>query len=332
MDGRRAVSVSDEELIARIARDYYLNRDALGDIARRYSISRYKVSKYLEEGLTEGVVQIRIRAQFERNAGYERDLQDRFGLRRVAVLRYGDAALARQADLRDDYRAFAAREAQLLLHHSRIVGVSWGDTLDAVLGEFTYQPRPEMVFTQFVGRYGKYHSLADSTRMVQKAASRFDAEYLTLDCPIYILDDQARALMAGERFLKQTLDVADHMDTLITGIGTFESLSSVDVWNDQRWQLFPVPPEQIAGFVYGRPYDITGHFLTGDTDKTFGVPLPRLLEVPTRIGLIETRHKTTAALGALRAGAFTHLITTEPVAEAILRHATLEASGDSSQG
>jgi DNA-binding transcriptional regulator LsrR (DeoR family) len=314
-------TVDEDELIAQIAQDYYLNRVTLGGIAAKYSLSRYKIAKYLEEGLRRGVVQIRIRSHFERNAEFERVLRDEFGIPQVAVLRYGNAALTRQSDLRDDFRSFAAQQVQLILEHSRIVGIAWGDTLDAVLGELDYRPRPEMIFTQFVGRYGKYHSQADSTRMVQKAAAKYDAEYLTLDCPTYILDDRARDLMRRELFLQRTLDVADRMDTVLTGIGTFDSLSSVNVWNEQRHQLFPVPPEDVAGFVYGRPYDVRGTFLSPATDKTFGVGLDRLLQVPRRIGLVETRHKGLAALGALRSGAFTDLIMTEPVADAILQTA-----------
>lgn len=311
--------MSDEELIAQIARDYYLNGLTLGNVCDKYGLSRYKIAKYLETGLAEGIVQIRIRARFEQDKHHERELCERYGLAHAYVLKHDSSLAAENAvEAATEFAEFAAQQAQMLIDQARIVGMTWGNTLKTVVDQFSYSHRPDKVFIQFLGRDGRYHSRANASSMAQQVASQYDAEYLTLDCPLYIFNDDARRLMAQERSLEQTLDVASHMDAILCGIGTPRSLASVEAWNSQRWQLFPARLEDIAGFAFGRAFNAQGQFLGLEEDKTFGLSIERIMAVPRRVAVIVARFKAAAARAALRGGIVTDLITTEAVANAIL--------------
>lgn len=93
-----------------------------------------------------------------------------------------------------------------------------------MIDQFKMGAREELIFTQFIGEIGKYNSLAGSTRLVQKAAERYESSYLTLSIPLYVINETARELMALEPSLANTLATASHADMLISELAPYPLL------------------------------------------------------------------------------------------------------------
>lgn len=300
------------QLLGNLAQDYYLSKMAISDISKKYHLSRYLIMKYLDEAISSGIVDINIHTKYDRNVILERTLMHHFPINHLFVIKDPTNPLERD----EVVTSFAANQVQSLISNSRIVGLTWGETIYSILDHFNKQTGEQLIFTQFMGENMKYHSSAASMRMVQKAASKYDAPYYTIPGPLYILNNSARKALYKEPAFTAAFKSANQMDLVICGLGTLQSINSIAAWHDHITDIFPgVDTKAIAGMAFGRPFDIKGQFLIEDKkDKTFSLPLQQILQVPRRLAIVQRKTKYRAALGALRGGLFTDMILTESVA------------------
>ncbi|WVT92926.1 sugar-binding domain-containing protein (plasmid) [Enterococcus durans] len=301
-----------ESLLVKICEDYYLEDINISEISKKYGITRYKALKYIEDAREKQLVSISINSPYARNYELEEIFKNYFKTNIYILKSSVDLS---QHDLL--FSKFAADYIQELIKKANVVALSWGDTVYKVIDQFKMGAREELIFTQFIGEIGKYNSLAGSTRLVQKAAERYESSYLTLSIPLYVINETARELMALEPSLANTLATASHADMLISGIGTLSSIDSVEPWNKHRKILFPSMTDTV-GFLYGRPFNINGEFIKASEDKTFGLSLKEIFDIPKRIGICKSKFKAESCLGALNGNFFTDLFLDEKTAWKIL--------------
>jgi DNA-binding transcriptional regulator LsrR (DeoR family) len=154
---------------------------------------------------------------------------------------------------------------------------------------------------------------------VEKAATKFGAPYLTMPGPLYIMNNDARIALQKEPALFPAFNTASRMDLLFTGIGTLSSVDTIPVWKQHQTEIFKgVDLEQVAGMLYGRPYDINGNILNMTDDKTFGISVDNIMTTTHRIGIVKSKFKARALLGALRGQLLTEVVTNEAVANRVL--------------
>lgn len=308
-------NMTHEELLVQVSQDYYYSNLAVSELSRKYNLSRYLVTKYLEEALQSGIVTIHVNSPVARNFQLETEFKKMFDIPHIAILK-GDGSSDANAN---NIVAYSAKRIQLLIAESHVVGLTWGSTVHSIIDHFNSELVDGLVFTQFVGENMKYNSRTGSTRMVEHAASRFDANYHVLPAPLYVVNQTVHDLLPQEPALQQTMTLASRMDLLFCGIGTIASIDSIPTWNNTKADLFPgVDPSQIAGMLFGRPYDIQGNFLIPERDTVMGISLDKVLATPRRFGAIKSKFKTHAALGALRGKLLTDLVIDEGIAQRIL--------------
>ena len=307
-------NISKEELLIELSKDYYLKNIPITDLTKKYQLSRYKISKKLEEATSTGIVSISINAPFERNHEIESFFNKHFKTQ-VLVLKNIDSLV--QHDI--NFWNFCAKTTQQMIADTSVVSLSWGDSVYKVIEQFKTSIQEDLIFTQFIGESGKYHSLAGSMRLVQKAASKYESRYLTLTAPLYIMSNEARELLGQEPILSKTITTARKSDILLTGLATPASITSVDAWNQNKELIFGPQFDNAIGIVYGRAYDIDGNFLNQSQDKTFGLTLAQILQIPKRVSFCNNKFKATACLGALNGNFFTHMIIDEKSALKIMK-------------
>lgn len=154
---------------------------------------------------------------------------------------------------------------------------------------------------------------------MKEPQKKVSGEFLTLPAPLYILNDSVRNGLYSEPSLQNTIAVADNMDALITGVGTILSLDSIPIWKQNLNAIFStVNIQEIAGLIYGRPYDINGRFLNLEADKVLGLRIDQILKVPKRICLVRGKSKYMPVIGAIKGKLITDVIMTEGMAYKIL--------------
>lgn len=298
-----------ELLIGNIAQDYYYDKMTISHLSEKYNLSRYLILKYLDEGITHGIVQININSGFRRNAELERRLKDKFHIQHIYVLKDPKDPAKRE----DNIGNFSAMQVQTLIKQCHVVGVAWGETVYNVISHMHQSERADLEFNQFIGEEMKYNSSFGSMRLVQLAAAKYDASYYILPGPSYIVNNDIRHNLKDEPSMRKVMEMMTKMDLIITGVGTIASIDSVQPWRDCKEDIFPgVDLDKVAGMVYGRPFDIDGNFLVEPkNDKALAAPLKVIMEVPHRFAIVLRRSKYRAALGALRGGLFTDLVLSE---------------------
>lgn len=307
--------ISHQKLLALIAQDYYLSQLSIADLSTKYHLSRYLITKHLDEALKSGVVTISVNDPIARNVALEAEFKRRFGIPNVAILFNAE----NPAEDANNIVQYAAMQVQTLIEHAHVVGVAWGSTVFSIIDQLNSKVRNDLTFTQFVGDNMKYSSVAGSRQMVEKAAARCGSHYVTLASPLYVINDQIRAALPQEPALKPAFTQAAQMDALFCGFGTLASIESIPIWQEHYGTIFPnVPADRIAGILYGRPYDLNGRFLNQGDDKTVGLPVSQVLRTPRRLGVIRNKFKTDAALGALRGKLVTDIVLNEAIAQRIL--------------
>ncbi|PWG00838.1 sugar-binding transcriptional regulator [Levilactobacillus bambusae] len=303
---------------ALIAQDFYLSHMSIADLSKKYHLSRYLITKGLDEAMETGLVDIKINAPLARNYELEASLKKQFPVPNIYILKDADNPNHNA----ENVIQFAAGQAQLLIEESHIVGLAWGATVFDMIDHCRSTVRDDLTFTQFMGENMRYNSLAGSMRMVEKAASKFNAHYVTMVGPLYMVNDEGRQLLQQEPAVAPTFSVASRMDCILTGIGTLASVDSISAWRNNKSAIFPgIDPNEIVGMLYGRPYDINGTLLNQNDDKVLGVDMNTIMAVPRRLGVIKSKFKSRAALGALRGGLLTDAIMDEAVANRILMEA-----------
>ncbi|CAK8054006.1 sugar-binding transcriptional regulator [Eupransor demetentiae] len=308
--------MTDKTLLSQISEDYYLNKLSFGEISEKYHLSRYLINKYLNEALKTGVVKIEITATANRNAQLEQIFKEHYPDVNCYIIQDDTTATA-TAELLSNYAATIV--VKHLAHDDHVVGMTWGDTMYSLIEGIDSNPLDQIKFTQFVGENMKYNSTAGSVRIVERAAKKMGGEFLTLPSPLYVLNNDVREGMYQEASLKNTLSQARDMDTILTGIGTLASLESVPVWNNQLTSLFPgVELNEVAGMIYGRPFDIKGRVLNSTSDKVLGLSMAEILAVPKRIAVVRSKEKSAAVLGALRGKLATDIVFSEALAYQVL--------------
>ncbi len=309
------------EELANIARDYYLTKLTISQISEKYNLSRYLISKALEEAQETGIVQIHIRANIERNSQLEARFRSTFGLKEAFILRDADTTS------QDNERivTFAADQLQHYISSSHYVGIGWGTTVMDTINHFDKTSRDNLTFVQLMGLSLKTSSPIGMTSLVQRAAAKFEADYLPLPAPLYVLNASVHHALKKEPAITPTLNAYDKIDLLFTGIGTIDSLDSTPIWRSCEGTLLRnVDRQNIVGMILGRPYDINGHIYDQVAQMAVGICHEEVIKVPIRFGIIKNKFKTRALLGALRTGLLTHLVISEGMATRVLKEMSVQ--------
>lgn len=73
--------LTDEQL-ASIAHDFYLSKLNIAEISKKYNLSRYLITKALDDAEMRGIVKIKITQGIKRNQVLERKFQKLFVLKK----------------------------------------------------------------------------------------------------------------------------------------------------------------------------------------------------------------------------------------------------------
>lgn len=303
------------EKLASIAHDFYLSKLNIAEISKKYDLSRYLITKALEDAETRGIVKIRITQGIKHNQVLEREFQKRFGLKESFILQSYDS----KDETSQAVVSFAAKQIETYLKNAKVAGVSWGATVHSVIDDFTEEEFKHLYFIQLLGQ--AINSNRRKNPLAQEAAEKLHAHSLTLPSPLYVLNPKIIPVLKEEPYFK-TIDKCYHnLDLLFTGLGTLQSFK-VNHFLKENYgsKLFKdIPEKNVAGMIMGRPYDINGNCFTSFEQHICGISMQDIQATPVRFCIVRNRFKSEALLGALRTGIITHLVTCDAIAQRVLQ-------------
>jgi len=244
-------------------------------------------------------------------------LIERFGIEKAIVsVNHKD-----QDKQRELLAGLVASHLDRILTNDMIVAVGIGRNINAISEHAISSTQRSPTFVCAIGGFYRGGEIMNADHISRRLAARFGGGSETLYAPALVGDPAVREGLLHNDAVKPTLDKARRAHIALVGVGDINE-DSIMVRNG--W----FSPDEIAELrKCGAVGDLMGyHFIdiggrpvvTPVRDRVIGLSMEDLKRIPNVIAVASENTKTTAVLGALRAGAITTLATTEAIAQSIV--------------
>lgn len=306
------------QLLLRVARWYYLDEESQNEIANRIGYSRASVSRLLTQARELGVVKFVIAHPVERQLALERALVSKFGLRAARV--------ADSDEETSTATAVARAGADVLVEsckNATILATSAGTTIDALVQELPYLNMRDLVVVQMIGALSRTNPLVDTPEITRRLADRLGGDFRQMPSPLIVASAELAQALQQEEAVATALGLASQADVALMGIGAI-NLRGVPGPIFQGWFSHEEGQELLnrhaVGHMSGHHFDAEGrHIETQMCGRMLTVPLDRLVDIKTVIGVATGPHKVAAIKGALRGHLIDVLVTDADTAKGVLR-------------
>lgn len=303
-------ALSESQLIAQLARRYYLEDISKVELAKQFGISRFKIARLLAKGREEGIIRIEILEPTTDLPMFSSPLRDYLGLDLVRVIdSQGEAT-----EIREQLGAMGASVIGELACPGDNVGFTWGRTMLSVASQLT-DPPP---FTA-VQITGEIPSEAP-TSPIERLRPRLEA-----------VQGAAHAIKAP-LFVGTTSERQTWMDDLTFVRGLFEHLDlaivSVGSWDPPETQIRDEFPPAVTARIdaSGAVGEIAGIWFNADgkvvapevTRLCVTLETHHLRHTPHVVAVAAGASKARAIIGAARSGFISGLVTDRDTAQRIL--------------
>ncbi len=296
-------------------RRYYLDGASKSEIAAELGVSRFRVARMLDRARRDGIVRIDVASVPELDLELADALRDRHGIRSVVVVRsQGGSEAMRQAELG---RAAAAVLGDVL-EATDVLGISWGRTLHALVGQL---PRlPACTVVQLVGSVPTIGLEVNSLELVRRLAERAPGPVFPLHVPLLVGSAEMADALASDSMASATLGQFNSLTRAVVGIGAWTPGASTI-----RAALSDADARTVD--LAGGVADIASIVLDADGRQVRAAGLPerciaiqedQLRRVPDVIAIAGGADKVPAIRAALRSGLVHRLVTDEEAARLLV--------------
>lgn len=304
------------QLLLQVARLYYEQGATQAQIAKKVGYSRPTVSRLLTEAREQGVVHIRINHPLERAMSMEAELAEKFGLH--------DARIAESSDLAGLTQKIARCAADYLVETSyedSVITVSNGFAVNATIEAMPQMNWAQTRVVQAIGSVNDSEVMVDSSETCRRLASRLGGRHYALPAPLLVDSPEVATSLTHSRQVASILELGTRADFALVGIGTIDRGREGHVFNGLTDAAVSevLDREGAVGHVCGHHFNAAGeHVRTPLCNRTIGITLEQLRELPRVIGVSWGEQKVPAIRAALLGGFVSALVTDRTTAQALL--------------
>ena len=209
---------------------YYKNNLSQQEIANRLNVSRPWVSKLLTRAQEMGIVQITIHSPVSGDDQLERSLKEKYGITHVSVI-------SQTEDNKDYISQAMANYFISQVQSGDIIGVGWGNAVSRFINELIPVQVKDVQIVPMAGSFGTTFETLPNYSAIQ-LANKLEGHAKVLHAPAFCADEKEYETLMQNQSVSTTLDLAQHADIIVTGIGTFGSsfLTKHDILSDENVQ------------------------------------------------------------------------------------------------
>jgi len=302
--------MTDTTLLYKIAKAYYEDGLTQDQIGKRFGLSRIKVSRLLQQARQSRVVQITITPPMDSFGDLERELEATYGLDEVVVV---DTTGSAQGDIALRLGVVAANYVARCLADQKILDLSWGTTLLAVIEALAPQNLPDLRVVQMLGGLGRLESETYGADLTMRMAQTLGAKMRLLPSPGIVSSRLVRDALLEDVNIAETLALAARADLALVGIGAPMPGSVVMqagiLTEHDLWELKTMGA---VGDIALRFFDANGQAIDHPiNDRIIGLDLNQIRQIPRVIGVAGGAGKYDVVAGAVRGRLVDVLITDE---------------------
>ena len=306
------ISLEKQKKLAYVARRYYLEDQRQSDIARELGVSRPMVSRMLSEARERGVGSILIHEPGTQAARLLEQLERSHAIRGGILVEEG-------AD-DDATNQLLSQGAVDLLRQigTRRLGVGWGYLIGQLVTWLEENPQPESTVTDICPLVGNASIPARNSHAnenVRLMAQQLGAAPHFLYLPALPDSLEEKRLLCSSEIYRQIHQQWQQIDTALVNIGDYPS--SPDFASLVRYGSL-LQQQHACGRMLIYYFNETGTIIQSEQDFAIQVPLETLMQCPNIIGVCSANTSAKALRGALRTGAFTHIVARAALVQTLL--------------
>ena len=306
------------DLLAEVSRLYYEKNLTQNEISRHIHTSRSTVSRLLQEARDRKVVEIIIHYPWDRSSALEQEFQERFSLNNVRIL---DSQGRKGSEVLRGVALLAARYIDGIVKEDSILGLSWGRMVYQTVQVLRPEKDLPIKAVQLFGAAIPNNKI-DGSEVVRLFAGKYKGQYYSLHAPLFVENPLLKEALLQDPHIRETLDLAQQADIVITGIGSLESqLAPSQTWLGylSKQEIEKMRKRGAVGHICAHHYDSDGKILEIELNRgIIGAGLSLLHSAPQVIGIASGQEKSRAILGALRGKHINTLITDDVTARKLL--------------
>ena len=308
---------TQDALLVRAAELYYEDNKTQDEIGALLRLTRWKVGRMLAQAREDGIVRIEIVHPRARRSSLERALCERFGLADAVVVPVADGA-----DAQARVAQAAADHLQALRPAPRILGVSWGRTLDAIAQRLPAAWGSGIDVVQVNGSVSLVGG-SNAAATAVEIATKGGGSATLLPSPAILERRETRLAIESDRTVASVLDLAARASAYLysAGVAGPDSIL-VDSGYLGVDDVTELVGRGAVGDVLGRFIDAEGRIVDRDLDeRTVGLGLDELRAAGSSLAVVAGEGKHAVARAVVASGLCTTIITDEATAHYILEQA-----------
>ncbi|MGD2177601.1 MAG: sugar-binding domain-containing protein [Anaerolineae bacterium] len=309
-------------ILYKVSQAYYEDEMTQQQVADRFSLSRSKVSRLLQEARAEGVIEIILIPPSGAMAQAERELERRYGLDEATIV-----TVTNPEDLASVKRELGPAAAECLLRsisENGVVTIAWGMSILAMVDAVPSRSLPDVTVAQIAGGLGAGGGRDHSCQLTLELARKLGSRPHLLQAPGVVSTAAAAQAIQSDERIAETLDLAAAADVAVVGLGllsedtmllregTILSSQDVDTLKEAK-AVGDVALRYLDGD--GQPIDLEIN------ERTIGLTIEQIEKIPRVIGIAGGNAKFDIIRAALRGQILDVLITDHAVARALLQTA-----------
>ena len=306
--------------IIKIAKLYYYGNMSQEQIAKLMGISRPKVSRLLAAANQLNIVQVTVNDPVSHNEENAVKICKHFNMQKVIITPSGKNA----TEGKENVGRAASKYLDSILSDNLKIGIAWGTTLNSFARAFRPKHQyPNVQIAQIVGAIYTESMNMDGRDLVTTIANKLNCHFSLFHAPLIVRNPILRDLLMEEPSVIDHFKLIENLDVAFVGIGT------VDFALKARYIEQEEGDELVSMGIVG---DMCGHQLISDgsspdnllKNRTLGISLEALHNIPTVVGLAVGNEKTAPALAAIKGGHINMLIIDEIAAISIMQAERIE--------
>lgn len=308
----------DNRLLVELASMYYNEGAKQEEIAKKFSISRSLVSKYLAKARSLGLVEIIIHDEllhpFQQ---LEQNIQRQYGLKEViCVPSTGEESLNKRLGIA------AAKYLTRITKADATIAISAGTTIHEAAVNFSAKNHlPNVRFIPLVGGLGREHATLQANVLCELFASKCGAVAVELHAPITVDSAEAREVFLNQSFIKNVFKKARNADISLVGIGgtpVYSTMTKAYLAKEEGMKL-EFTNGTIVGDICYNFIDEVGALVDCEWNKrVLSLEVSDLKRIPLKIAAAGGKDKVKGIKAALTGDWVDVLITDEDTAKALL--------------
>lgn len=310
-----------ELLMLQAAKLYYELDKTQNDIARELGLTRWQVSRLIQEARDEGIVRIEILPRSQRRVHLESKLQKTFGLREAIIVHAPETN--NDAMTLDSVAQAAGKFLTTINPPPPLVGVCWGRTMASVARWLpnAWAGDVEVVLVNGATTYRStsFQSSFVAERFAQTATN---GRATLLPVPAIVGKAATRRVLEDDPVIADVLQLGASAPIVCFSMG---ALSAGSVLVESGYlgldDIERLTRAGAVGDILGRFIDAHGVVVDEELDeRTIGLRPDALRDIPWSIGISSGRAKHAVALSCLKAGFIDVFVSDDATALYVLEH------------